>query len=211
MESGKPLALREGGASGAAEVSNLSMHYPETADAVRHTHAAWPDRAGSGQSARWGEERKAERCFCMQVFELIKQGNGNRSQSPTEANQNSSRSHAVLQVRIEQRERGAGVKRAVKTGKLSLIDLAGSERASATANRGARMKEGANINKSLLSLSNWSDPRTVSQPAPNHLLQHTPAGGGLTNTLGGAAASMHFAKTTGTRTYPSVTASSPAC
>ena len=34
--------------------------------------------------------------------------------------------------------------------KLSLIDLAGSERASSTGNVGLRMKEGASINKSLL-------------------------------------------------------------
>jgi len=37
---------------------------------------------------------------------------------------------------------------------LNLIDLAGSERASATNNRGARLHEGANINKSLLALAN---------------------------------------------------------
>ena len=38
--------------------------------------------------------------------------------------------------------------------KLSLIDLAGSERATVTTNRGARLREGANINKSLLALGN---------------------------------------------------------
>ena len=37
---------------------------------------------------------------------------------------------------------------------MSLIDLAGSERATATKNRGARFREGANINKSLLALGN---------------------------------------------------------
>ena len=42
----------------------------------------------------------------------------------------------------------------VKFGKLSLIDLAGSERASMTHNVGARMVEGANINRSLLALGN---------------------------------------------------------
>lgn len=39
-------------------------------------------------------------------------------------------------------------------GKLSLIDLAGSERASKTGNTGIRMIEGASINKSLLALGN---------------------------------------------------------
>jgi kinesin family protein 18/19 len=41
-----------------------------------------------------------------------------------------------------------------KSGKLSLIDLAGSERASKTSNRGIRLQEGAFINKSLLALGN---------------------------------------------------------
>ena len=39
-------------------------------------------------------------------------------------------------------------------GKMSLTDLAGSERAIVTSNRGARFREGANINKSLLALGN---------------------------------------------------------
>lgn len=42
----------------------------------------------------------------------------------------------------------------IRVGKLSLIDLAGSERAAKTGNRGMRMIEGANINKSLLALGN---------------------------------------------------------
>ena len=42
----------------------------------------------------------------------------------------------------------------VVDSKLSLIDLAGSERASATSNSGVRLHEGANINKSLLALAN---------------------------------------------------------
>jgi hypothetical protein len=41
-----------------------------------------------------------------------------------------------------------------RAGKLSLVDLAGSERAAATQNRGARLMEGANINRSLLALGN---------------------------------------------------------
>lgn len=42
----------------------------------------------------------------------------------------------------------------VRVAKMTLIDLAGSERAAATNNRGARMREGSNINKSLLALGN---------------------------------------------------------
>jgi hypothetical protein len=44
----------------------------------------------------------------------------------------------------------------MKVAKLSMIDLAGSERGSVTSSRGAqRLREGANINKSLLALGNY--------------------------------------------------------
>lgn len=72
----------------------------------------------------------------------------------TEANETSSRSHAVLQIICEHKDKDAGISTELRTGKLSLIDLAGSERASKTNNRGIRMIEGANINKSLLALGN---------------------------------------------------------
>ena len=49
--------------------------------------------------------------------------------------------------------KAAGLSADVKVAKISLIDLAGSERGSATSSRGlARFREGANINKSLLAL-----------------------------------------------------------
>ena len=60
----------------------------------------------------------------------------------------------MLQIICEYKEKDAGVKSEIKVGKLSLIDLAGSERAAKTGNRGIRMIEGANINKSLLALGN---------------------------------------------------------
>lgn len=65
-------------------------------------------------------------------------GNQNRAISPTSANEVSSRSHAVMQIIIQQKERTADVRTAVNVGKLSLIDLAGSERACHTENRGNR-------------------------------------------------------------------------
>ena len=89
-----------------------------------------------------------------EVMNLLQRGNRNRTQEPTAANRESSRSHAVLQIRVEQRDRAEGRISQVKTGKLSLIDLAGSERASSTKNRGLRLIEGANINRSLLALGN---------------------------------------------------------
>ena len=89
-----------------------------------------------------------------EIMQLLHQGNAKRSQAATAANEVSSRSHAVLQVIVESRDRAPGVVDNIKVGKLSLIDLAGSERAANTQNRGARLVEGANINRSLLALGN---------------------------------------------------------
>jgi len=89
-----------------------------------------------------------------QALELVQRGISNRTQYGTAANAQSSRSHAVFQINVQQTDRTANIQADVGLGKLSLIDLAGSERASVTKNRGARLVEGANINKSLLALSN---------------------------------------------------------
>jgi kinesin family protein 18/19 len=85
-------------------------------------------------------------------MEMIVMGNENRTVSPTEANATSSRSHAVLQINVAQKDRNADMNEPHTMATLSIIDLAGSERASATKNRGERLTEGANINKSLLAL-----------------------------------------------------------
>ena len=94
---------------------------------------------------------------------MIMLGNELRTMSPTEANATSSRSHAVLQINVSQRDRNADVNEPHTMATLSIIDLAGSERASATKNRGDRLMEGANINKSLLALGSCinalCDPR----------------------------------------------------
>ncbi|XP_077612174.1 kinesin-like protein KIF19 [Crocuta crocuta] len=89
-----------------------------------------------------------------EIMQLLMKGNRQRTQEPTAANQTSSRSHAVLQVAVRQRSRVKDVLQEVRQGRLFMIDLAGSERASQTQNRGQRMKEGAHINRSLLALGN---------------------------------------------------------
>lgn len=77
-----------------------------------------------------------------------------RTVEATGANKHSSRSHAVLQVNVTARPRVRNTQEQILKGKLYLIDLAGSERASNTRNRGKRMTEGAHINRSLLALGN---------------------------------------------------------
>lgn len=88
----------------------------------------------------------------QEVMDMIVQGNEYRTVSPTEANATSSRSHAVLQINVAQKDRNADISEPHTMATLSIIDLAGSERASVTKNRGERLTEGANINKSLLAL-----------------------------------------------------------
>lgn len=99
----------------------------------------------------------------QEVMDMIMRGNEYRTMSPTEANATSSRSHAVLQINVSQKDRNADVNEPHTMATLSIIDLAGSERASATKNRGERLIEGANINKSLLALGSCinalCDPR----------------------------------------------------
>jgi kinesin family protein 18/19 len=89
-----------------------------------------------------------------EVMDLLFFGNNNRTQESTNVNETSSRSHAILEIQVEQKNKSSGIEGFIKIGKLSMIDLAGSERAARTNNRGMRMIEGAKINRSLLSLGN---------------------------------------------------------
>lgn len=90
-------------------------------------------------------------CCCDDVIALLSFGNHNRAQHPTDANYNSSRSHAIFQVHVASTNKKSGQTRIVK---LSMIDLAGSERGSSTSHVDQRFKEGTCINKSLLALGN---------------------------------------------------------
>lgn len=104
-----------------------------------------------------------------EVKQIVLQGNLKRTQSPTHANETSSRSHAVLQVHVTQSPRTAAVTEQRTMATLSIIDLAGSERAAATSNMGQRMVEGANINKSLLALGNCINALCESGGATRHI------------------------------------------
>lgn len=96
------------------------------------------------------------------VLSLLQHGNRNRKTEATMANQVSSRSHAVLQLIVRHGTRNSSGQETIAESTLSMIDLAGSERASATANRGSRLQEGANINKSLLALANCINALAVN-------------------------------------------------
>lgn len=89
-----------------------------------------------------------------EMLETISYGNSVRSTGSTDANNDSSRSHAILQISVKRLVKKPGVKPKLKVhGKFSFIDLAGSERAADTSNNDRRTRlEGAEINKSLLAL-----------------------------------------------------------
>lgn len=87
------------------------------------------------------------------IKEFIEKGNATRSTGTTGANEESSRSHAILQLCIKRSADGNESKPARNVGKLSFIDLAGSERGADTTDNDKQTRiEGAEINKSLLAL-----------------------------------------------------------
>ncbi|XP_065812166.1 kinesin-like protein KIF1A isoform X7 [Labrus bergylta] len=87
------------------------------------------------------------------IQDLMDSGNKARTVAATNMNETSSRSHAVFNIIFTQKRLDAETDNTTeKVSKISLVDLAGSERADSTGAKGTRLKEGANINKSLTTL-----------------------------------------------------------
>jgi centromeric protein E len=112
-----------------------------------------------------------------QLLQIVNLGQEHRHVAATNMNDQSSRSHTMLRILIESRERratatGAAAAAAsvggpaasarkqsedgtpVRVSQLNLVDLAGSERVAHTGAAGDRLREGGHINKSLLTLGN---------------------------------------------------------
>ncbi|KAI6649527.1 Kinesin-like protein [Oopsacas minuta] len=88
-----------------------------------------------------------------QIDNLMELGNQARTVASTNMNATSSRSHAVFTLIFTQKEKAEDSDMwGEKVSKISLVDLAGSERAESTGATGDRLKEGAQINKSLTTL-----------------------------------------------------------
>lgn len=88
-----------------------------------------------------------------EIEHLMDEGNKARTVAATNMNETSSRSHAVFTLTLTQKRHDAEVSMSSeKVAKISLVDLAGSERATSTGATGARLKEGAEINRSLSTL-----------------------------------------------------------
>lgn len=107
------------------------------------------------------------------IDRLIDEGNKARTVAATNMNETSSRSHAVFTLIFTQKRYDTQTDLNTEcVSKISLVDLAGSERANSTGAQGTRLKEGANINKSLTTLG-----KVISALADISASSKTAAGG----------------------------------
>ena len=88
-----------------------------------------------------------------EISNKMDEGYQNRTIGSTLMNNTSSRAHTIVTIEFKQVQT-VGKAKSEKLSKINLVDLAGSERANSTGATGARLKEGCNINKSLLVLGN---------------------------------------------------------
>uniref|UniRef100_A0A8C2TLK3 Kinesin-like protein KIF16B n=1 Tax=Coturnix japonica TaxID=93934 RepID=A0A8C2TLK3_COTJA len=101
------------------------------------------------------------------VEELMDAGNINRTTAATGMNDVSSRSHAIFTINFTQAKFDSEMP-CETVSKIHLVDLAGSERADATGATGVRLKEGGNINKSLVTLGNVISALAISPADVNY-------------------------------------------
>ncbi|KIJ56915.1 hypothetical protein M422DRAFT_23046 [Sphaerobolus stellatus SS14] len=88
-----------------------------------------------------------------EMMTLMDEGNKARTVAATNMNETSSRSHAVFTLLLTMKRHDPDTNLDTeKVSRINLVDLAGSERANSTGATGQRLKEGANINKSLTTL-----------------------------------------------------------
>ncbi|XP_067369450.1 kinesin-like protein KIF1A isoform X9 [Channa argus] len=102
------------------------------------------------------------------IQDLMDSGNKARTVAATNMNETSSRSHAVFNIIFTQKRLDQETDNtSEKVSKISLVDLAGSERADSTGAKGTRLKEGANINKSLTTLGKVISALAEVDSGPN--------------------------------------------
>lgn len=150
------------------------------------------DRMNSGIANRMHFSPGVRRAFTEQGFHVLNPGGGGLGTvAATQMNATSSRAHTVVTVIFSQNivdaESGAKSRR---TSEISLIDLAGSERASGTGASGNTLKEGAMINKSLSALGNVISALATGKKAPFRDSVLTKL---LQNSLGGNAKTVMIA------------------
>lgn len=108
----------------------------------------------------WVEGLTEEFATCEQdIDDLIALGDNSRSVASTGMNQRSSRSHTMFVISIEQKATDGST----KTGRLNLIDLAGSEKISKTGAKGETLEEAKKINQSLSALGKCINALTTGK------------------------------------------------
>ncbi|KAG7396626.1 hypothetical protein PHYBOEH_002000 [Phytophthora boehmeriae] len=110
------------------------------------------------------------------VFRHLVVGGSSRATGSTLMNEQSSRSHAIFSLLLEQRDGASGARR---FSKFHLVDLAGSERAKRTGAVAGRFKESVNINQGLLALGNVisalsDDKRRIGTAGNGNTIVHVP-------------------------------------
>ncbi|KAK1947834.1 Kinesin-like protein KIF3A [Phytophthora citrophthora] len=149
-----------------------------------------------------------------EIVELMALGAQSRTVGYTQMNAESSRSHSIFTIKIHQKDADDETKSVF--AKINLVDLAGSERAASTGAQGDRLREGANINKSLSALGNVINAlveasragKKVFIPYRNskltRVLQESLGGNSLCSMLATLSpASINFAETLSTLKYAS--------
>eukprot|EP00927_Polykrikos_kofoidii_P034460 TRINITY_DN29244_c0_g1_i1.p1 TRINITY_DN29244_c0_g1~~TRINITY_DN29244_c0_g1_i1.p1 ORF type:complete len:1506 (+),score=343.92 TRINITY_DN29244_c0_g1_i1:114-4520(+) len=132
-----------------------------------------------------GTEREV--CSCDELLRTISEGIDRRHVSATKMNSESSRSHLICIIVVESTSRKT---KQVATGKLTLCDLAGSERIKKSEVSGEAMKEAQSINKSLTALGDVIEALTKNAkhiPYRNHKLTQL-----LSDSIGGNAKTLMF-------------------
>ena len=143
-----------------------------------------------------------------ELAHLIDEGNKRRATATTLMNSESSRSHAVVVVKVEQYTEAT---RTRMTSKINLVDLAGSERASKTGASGDTLKEAISINQSLSALGNVINALTdvkfkghipYRSSKLTHLLEESLGGNSTTVMLAAMSpAGRNFSETLNTLQY----------
>ncbi|KFM22412.1 Centromere-associated protein E [Auxenochlorella protothecoides] len=145
---------------------NQRLHVHESKEAGVHVAGLREDIVSSPEQASWV------------VLALLEEGERHRHVGETKMNKTSSRSHTIFRMVVESRsfaDAAGGPSPdpddfgAIRVSSLTLVDLAGSERMAKTGAEGQRAREGAAINKSLLTLGTVINKLSEGGGAGSHI------------------------------------------
>eukprot|EP00656_Telonema_subtile_P022218 TRINITY_DN2330_c0_g1_i3.p1 TRINITY_DN2330_c0_g1~~TRINITY_DN2330_c0_g1_i3.p1 ORF type:complete len:570 (-),score=164.75 TRINITY_DN2330_c0_g1_i3:166-1875(-) len=156
--------VQQAGAGGSVLISYLEIYNEKVHDLLNETAATAkrPDlKLMTDVSGRMSVQglREVQVSSADEGRAVLAMGQSKRNTNDTLLNQTSSRSHAVFAIKVVMHDRCV---------KMSLVDLAGSERAGRTQNQGAKLKEAAKINNSLMALGQCFEALRWNQSHPSN-------------------------------------------